>query len=157
MARNFKDPRRLECKLHAASFLAIALLLVLPVWAKEKSTLTLTPSVTPTSEVRALWVVRTTLTSTEKIRRMVESARAAGFNTIIVQVRGRGDAYYRSRWEPRAVELKDQPPDFDPLQVVLAGAKPRGLKVHTWINTSLLANLDALPVDPKHVYNAHPA
>ncbi len=111
---------------------------------------------TPAGEVRALWVVRTTLTSTEKIRKMVESARAAGFNTIIVQVRGRGDAYYRSRWEPRAVELKDQPADFDPLQVVLAEARPRGLKVHTWINTSLLANLDALPVDPKHVYNAHP-
>src|SRR6266567_3132567 len=156
MARSFKDHRLLECKLHSASFLAIALLLVLPVWAEEKSTLTLTPRMTPAGEVRALWVVRTTLTSTEKIRRMVESAKAAGFNTIIVQVRGRGDAYYRSRWEPRAVELKDQPPDFDPLQVVLAEARPRGLKVHTWINTSLLANLDALPVDPRHVYNAHP-
>src|SRR5712692_1383076 len=66
-------------------------------------------------EVRALWVVRTTLTSPEKIRKMVETAAAAGFNTLVVQVRGRGDAYYRSRWEPRAVELKDQPPDFDPL------------------------------------------
>jgi len=146
----------LECKLHSALFVAIALLLALPIWAEEKSTLTLTPRVTPAGEVRALWVVRTTLTSTEKIRKMVESARAAGFNTIIVQVRGRGDAYYRSRWEPRAVELKDQPADFDPLQVVLAEARPRGLKVHTWINTSLLANLDALPLDPKHVYNAHP-
>src|SRR5437879_1968689 len=156
MARNFKDPRRLECKLHSASFLAIALLLVLPVWAEEKSTLILTPSVTPTSEVRALWVVRTTLTSTEKIRRMVESARAAGFNTIIVQVRGRGDAYYRSRWEPRAIELKDQPTGFDPLAVTLAEAHRRGLKVHAWLNTSLLANLDALPTDSSHVYNKHP-
>ena len=25
-----------------------------------------------------------------------------------------------------------------------------------WLNTSLIANLDALPNDPKHVYNAHP-
>jgi len=30
------------------------------------------------------------------------------------------------------------------------------LKVHAWLNTSLLANLDALPADPKHVYNKHP-
>jgi uncharacterized lipoprotein YddW (UPF0748 family) len=30
------------------------------------------------------------------------------------------------------------------------------LKVHAWLNTSLLANLDALPTDPKHVYNKHP-
>ena len=53
-------------------------------------------------------VVRNTLTSPEKIRAMVEKA-GDSFNTLIVQVRGRGDAYYRSRQEPRALELKDQP------------------------------------------------
>jgi len=73
-----------------------------------------------------------------------------------VQVRGRGDAYYQSRWEPRAPELKDQPPDFDPLATTIKAAHQRGLKVHAWLNTSLLANLDALPTDPKHVYNKHP-
>lgn len=116
------------------------------------------PPSTPSqrNETRALWVVRTTLTSHEKIGIMVERASLNGFNTLIVQVRGRGDAYYRSRREPRAVELKDQPLEFDPLAVTLAEAKQRGLKVHAWINTSLLANLDALPADPKHVYNRHP-
>ena len=39
-------------------------------------------------EVRALWVVRTTLTSPEKIRSMVNAAADNGFNTLIVQVRG---------------------------------------------------------------------
>src|SRR2546428_13600852 len=156
MAGNFKEHGLLERKLHSAFFFGIALLLALPVWAGDKSTLTLTARVTPTSEVRALWVVRTTLTSPEKIHKMVESAKAAGFNTIVVQVRGRGDAYYRSRWEPRAIELKDQPPDFDPLAVTIAEAHQRGLKVHAWLNTSLLANLDALPADPNHVYNKHP-
>jgi uncharacterized lipoprotein YddW (UPF0748 family) len=101
-------------------------------------------------------VVRTTLTTPEKIRTMVQSAKDNGFNTLIVQVRGRGDAYYRSSREPRATELKDQPAEFDPLAVTLAEAKRRGLKVHAWLNTSLLANLDALPTDPKHVYNKHP-
>lgn len=108
------------------------------------------------AEVRALWVVRNTLTSPEKIRTMVEKATANNFNTLIVQVRGRGDAYYRSRQEPRAADLKDQPLNFDPLAVTLTEAKRRGLKVHAWVNTSLLANLDALPSDPKHVYNKHP-
>jgi len=75
---------------------------------------------------------------------------------LIVQVRGRGDAYYNSRWEPRAIELKDQPADFDPLKVVIDEAHQHGLKVHAWLNTSLLANLDALPDNPKHVFNAHP-
>lgn len=108
------------------------------------------------NEVRALWVVRSTLTSPEKIQKMVESAATAGFNTLIVQVRGRGDAYYRSRWEPRATELKDQPAEFDPLALTIATAHQRGLKVHAWLNTSLLANLDALPDDPRHVFNKHP-
>ena len=87
---------------------------------------------------------------------MVKSAKKNGFNTLIVQIRGRGDAYYKSRREPRAVELKDQPSDFDPLAVTIAAARLEGLTVHGWINTSLLANLDALPTDPKHVYNRHP-
>ena len=110
----------------------------------------------PPGEVRALWVVRTTLTSPEKIRAMVESASVNGFNNLIVQVRGRGDAYYRSRWEPRAVTLKGQREGFDPLALTVAEARRKGLKVHAWVNTNLLANLDDLPADPRHPYNAHP-
>jgi uncharacterized lipoprotein YddW (UPF0748 family) len=114
------------------------------------------PNAAANNEVRALWVVRTTLTSPENIRKLVNAAADNGFNTLIVQIRGRGDAYYNSRVEPRAIELKDQPSTFDPLAVTLAEAHKRGLKVHGWLNTSLLANLDALPSDPRHVYNKHP-
>ena len=106
--------------------------------------------------MRALWVVRTTLTSPERIQQLVNSAADNGFNTLIVQIRGRGDAYYKSRVEPRAIELKDQPATFDPLALTISEAHRRGLKVHAWLNTSLLANLDALPADPTHVYNKHP-
>lgn len=117
---------------------------------------TTTPAKPPADEVRALWVVRTTLTSKEKIRAMVEAAKRNGFNNLIVQVRGRGDAYYRPRWEPRAAALKDQKPDFDPLALTIREAHREGLKVHAWINTNLLANLDELPAEPEHVYNARP-
>ncbi len=120
------------------------------------TTPTPTPAKPPAGEVRALWVVRTTLTSPEKIRAMVESAKRNGFNNLIVQVRGRGDAYYRARWEPRAATLKDQPADFDPLALTITEARGAGLKVHAWVNTNLLANLDDLPADPAHVYNARP-
>jgi len=129
--------------------------------AQQETTVTQSaPRATTTAphadEVRALWVVRTTLTSPEKIRRMVERAHANGFNTLIVQVRGRGDAYYGAQWEPRSATLKDQPQTFDPLATTLAEAKRRDLKVHAWINTNLLANLDELPADPQHIYHAHP-
>ena len=144
----------------ASSFTPLRLCVViffLCLYASELSVKSQAPSNNQAhNEVRALWVVRTTLTSPEKIRQLVASAADNGFNTLIVQIRGRGDAYYKSKVEPRAIELKDQPASFDPLALTLAEAHKRGLKVHGWLNTSLLANLDALPVDPEHVYNKHP-
>src|SRR5687767_13603381 len=81
----------------------------------------------PPGEVRALWVVRTTLTSPDKIKKLVENAQANGFNNLIVQVRGRGDAYYQSRWEPRAAALKDSSKEFDPLALTIKEAHRKGL------------------------------
>jgi uncharacterized lipoprotein YddW (UPF0748 family) len=63
----------------------------------------------PAEQTRALWVTRTTLTSPDAIRQMVSAAEAGGFNTLIVQVRGRGDAYYSGTIEPRASELAAKP------------------------------------------------
>jgi uncharacterized lipoprotein YddW (UPF0748 family) len=110
----------------------------------------------PKQEVRALWVIRTTLTSPEKIKEMVKRAREANFNTLIVQVRGRGDAYYRSKWEPRAEELKGMPESFDPLAMVVKEAHRAGLKVHAWINMGFASAADTLPTSPEHIVNKHP-
>jgi uncharacterized lipoprotein YddW (UPF0748 family) len=107
-------------------------------------------------EVRALWVVRTSITSPEAIEKVVVDARRSGINTLIVQVRGRGDAYYRSRWEPRSNALAEQPGSFDPLGEMLRRAHGAGLQVHAWLNTHLLGNLDELPAQPEHVCNRHP-
>ena len=52
-------------------------------------------------EVRAMWVQRGSLASPRTILSAVEMATKGGFNTLIVQVRGRGDAYYISRHDPR--------------------------------------------------------
>ncbi|HEX8130470.1 MAG TPA: family 10 glycosylhydrolase [Pyrinomonadaceae bacterium] len=138
----------------------IGFMLALPVCSAQAQQTGVPPVSTRVSakpdEVRALWVVRTTLTSPEKIRALVERARSARFNTLIVQVRGRGDAYYRSRWEPRTGALKNQPAAFDPLAYTLVEAKRANMRVHAWVNTHLLANLDELPVEPQHVYNARP-
>ena len=136
--------------LQAVILLAFCCVLIAPERSTAKTT------TTQKNEVRALWVVRTTLTTPDKIHQLVNAAADNGFNTLIVQIRGRGDAYYNSKVEPRASELKDQPVSFDPLALTLAEAHKRGLKVHGWINTNLLANLDALPTDPAHVYNKHP-
>ena len=106
-------------------------------------------------EVRGLWVVRFTMTSEEAVRSMVEQADEAGFNTLIVQVRGRGDAFYASELEPRA-EPVTAPDDFDPLAYVIREAHARGMAVHAWVNTHLVWGPTRLPRSEEHLVNAHP-
>jgi uncharacterized lipoprotein YddW (UPF0748 family) len=69
-------------------------------------------------EVRALWVVRTSLSSPDAIDAMVKAASAGGFNTLLIQVRGRADADYAGWFEPRSTLLAGQP-SFDPLAVAI--------------------------------------
>jgi uncharacterized lipoprotein YddW (UPF0748 family) len=109
----------------------------------------------PATEVRALWVVRTTLTSPAAIATMVSSAKAGGFNTLLVQVRGRGDAYFQRGVEPRPPSL-DAQPAFDPLATTIARAHEAGLQVHAWINVNLVAGAGELPAARSHVVFRHP-
>jgi uncharacterized lipoprotein YddW (UPF0748 family) len=106
-------------------------------------------------EVRALWVVRTTLTSPSAIESMVRQAQAGGFNTLLVQIRGRGDAYYQNAREPRPPAL-DADPNFDPLATTIARAHAAGLQVHAWINVNLVSSATDLPAARNHVVYRHP-
>src|SRR4051794_22915247 len=80
-------------------------------------------------EVRALWVLRSSLTTPAGIEALVRTAREQGFNTLLVQVRGRGDAYFTSTLEPRAADLVRQPATFDPLADVVQAGHAAGLRV----------------------------
>ena len=106
-------------------------------------------------EVRALWVVRTTLTSPAAIATMVAAAKNGGFNTLLVQVRGRGDAYFQQGIEPRPAALAAQPA-FDPLATTIARAHEAGLQVHAWLNVNQIASAVALPAAREHVVYRHP-
>ena len=106
-------------------------------------------------EVRALWVTRATLSNPAAIAQMVATAQSGGFNTLIVQVRARGDAYYRSTIEPRAPELAARP-DFDPLAETLALAHRAGLKVHAWVVLNLVSSALELPASRQHVIYRQP-
>jgi uncharacterized lipoprotein YddW (UPF0748 family) len=107
-------------------------------------------------ELRGLWVVRSSLTSPTSISRMIEGAHAAGFNTVLVQVRGRGDAYYASDLEPRAEALAAETTAFDPLDDTLRQAHARGMAVVAWVTVNLVASAHDLPRAPTHVVNRAP-
>src|SRR5262249_9766377 len=105
-------------------------------------------------EVRALWVVRTSLTSPQAIDAMVGAAQQSGFNTLLGPVRGRGDSFFLNGIEPRPPALTSQP-SFDPLAETIAKAHARGLAVHAWINVNLVAGTD-VPASRAHVAYRHP-
>lgn len=108
------------------------------------------------TDVRALWVVRTSLIHPDSVRAMVRRAHRAGFNTLLVQVRGRGDAWYDSSLEPPPAALAAAPAGYDPLALVLREARERGLAVHAWVNAHLVHGVGPLPDDPRHLVRSRP-
>jgi uncharacterized lipoprotein YddW (UPF0748 family) len=108
-------------------------------------------------EIRALWVLRGSLTTPDQISTLVRAARDHGFNTLFVQVRGRGDAFFLGGTEPRPPELLRQPEGFDPLAAVLRAAHASGLRVHAWVNVNLVSSAVYLPSAREHVIYRHPA
>ena len=71
-------------------------------------------------------------------------------------MRGRGDAFYKSSYEPRAQELAGQSQDFDPLAQFLAEGHAAGIQIHAWINANLTWGSMTPPVSPEHIVNKHP-
>lgn len=128
-------------------FSACSVALVLLAAASTMGARATSPILNPT---RALWVTRTTLASPDAIAEMVRAAKAGGFNTLLVQVRGRGDAFYNSTLEPRASELASKP-GFDPLQTTLDLAHAEGLAVHAWVAVNLVSSAASLPASRDHV------
>ncbi|HEV2734101.1 MAG TPA: family 10 glycosylhydrolase, partial [Longimicrobiaceae bacterium] len=121
------------------------------------------------AEGRALWVNRFEYDSPTKIATIMQKAADANFNVVFFQVRGSGDAYYRSALEPCAVGLCGRlggTPTWDPLEVAVREAHARGLQLHAWLNAltgwgsgssttcSLLRESDA--GNPRHMLLAHP-
>ncbi len=131
-----------------------AVVVICGVWAADGRAVSGRAAEMP--EIRALWVTRAALTSPASITALVETAQTQGFTTLLVQVRGRADAYYASGLEPRAADLARQPLSFDPLARVLAEARPRGIRVHAWVSLNLVASAADLPAAPDHMVYRHP-
>ena len=113
------------------------------------------PRATPFVD-RALWVVRDKITSRDAIDNLMADATTRGIHDVVVQVRGRGDAYYRSSLEPRAEELEDD--GFDPLAHLVRSGAAVGVRVHAWGNVFFVwsSASGALPRSPDHLVNRHP-
>jgi len=110
-------------------------------------------------DVDYLWVVRTALADPAELPRIVQLARAMGVRGLLVQVVGRGDAYYRSSLLPSAEPLATAlaaAPGYDPLGELVGLAHAAGLEVHAWVNCMLVWSAPERPRDRHHIVNAHP-
>jgi|GEM_PF-1033543 len=121
------------------------------------------------AEARALWVNRYEYDSPTKIATIMQKAADANFNVVYFQVRGSGDAYYKSSLEPCAVGLCGKlggTPSWDPLAVAVSEAHARGLQLHAWINvltgwgsgssSTCSALTESDPGNPRHMLLANP-
>jgi len=107
--------------------------------------------------VKAIWVTRFNILSPSKIDSMVNFASKGNFTDILVQIRGRGDAFYDSRIVPvsdKLIEVNGN--DFDPLKYVLEKAHSENIKVHAWLNTLYVWSKDELPRSRNHIIYRHP-
>jgi uncharacterized lipoprotein YddW (UPF0748 family) len=118
-------------------------------------------------EARGVWMSRFEYAGKDsnaakaKIESSFEKARRARFNMIFFQVRGAGDAFYRSHFEPWSELLSDslgKDPGWDPLAFAVSRAHRLGLELHCWINTFPIWHGSKLPPEttPRQPYLAHP-
>ncbi|MDR1323733.1 MAG: family 10 glycosylhydrolase [Candidatus Margulisbacteria bacterium] len=125
-------------------FITFCLLLAVAISAETRAK-------TDAAETRALWVTRFELVDTPNIPALVKRAAETNFNTLFVQVCGRGTAFYESKILP-----KDTQVNHDALALVLAEAQKYKISVHAWINTLYVWSDLEPPLSPEHVVNKHP-
>ena len=107
----------------------------------------------PKQEVRAAWITtaygldwpKTRATSADtrqkqqqELIEMLDKLKAAHFNTILFQVRTRGEVFYNSHTEPMSSLLTGRingSPGYDPLQFMVDECHKRGMECHAWIVT----------------------
>jgi len=104
---------------------------------------------------RALWVVRDKITTAKAIDDLITDSATRGIFDLVVQVRGRGDAYYAPRLEPRAESVAD---GFDPLDHLVRYGAAVGMRIHAWANVFFVWSHPERkpPQDRAHVVHAHP-
>lgn len=94
---------------------------------------------------------------------LLDKLKAAGFNSVFVQVRPSGDALYASQlvpWSKVLTGTQGKEPGYDPLAYMVSSAHSRGMQLHAWFNP-FRATTDATDATIKglaanHVAKLHP-
>ncbi len=86
---------------------------------------------------RAIWITRFDWDTEADLRRLARNAIRVGFTDLLMQVRGAGDALYRSSVAPTSPKIAGRlggHAAWDPLDVVVTEARREAVRVHAWLN-----------------------
>lgn len=101
----------------------------------------------PKMELRAVWLTTAfgldwpksydKVIQQQEIINILDKLKEANFNTVMLQVRARGDLIYPSSYEPWAKVLTGQlgeNPGYDPLKFIITEAHKKGIEIQAWMN-----------------------
>lgn len=84
----------------------------------------------------------------------LDQAQALGLNTVVVQIRPKGDAFYKSElnpWSEILTGTQGKDPGYDPMAFMIEETHKRGMEFHAWMNpyriTTSGTDLAALSAD----------
>lgn len=94
--------------------------------------------------------------------RILDKDKAMGLNSVFVQVRPVGDAFYPSQYDPWSEYLTGKQgqapqPYYDPLKFMIEETHKRGMEFHAWINPyRMVFDVNKSSVAPNHITKRHP-
>ncbi|MGI6073130.1 MAG: glycoside hydrolase family 10 protein [Fermentimonas sp.] len=103
----------------------------------------------PATEIRAVWLTtnygldwpRNRVSEDAQKRELItilDNLQKHNFNTVLFQVRARGEVFYKSKIEPMSSIVVSKgfgEKSFDPLEFVINESHKRGMQCHAWIVT----------------------
>ncbi|MBA4147568.1 MAG: family 10 glycosylhydrolase [Verrucomicrobia bacterium] len=133
-------------------------ILGLPILALVFCTFTAFAQTTP--EYRGIWVSGWggLYDTAAKCSTTIDRVRSGNLNSVAVQMRRRGDAFYNSNYEPKNPAVAST---FDPLADLITKAHDTSngkqrIDVHAWMVTYHVWQGSRPPANPKHPFNLHP-
>jgi uncharacterized lipoprotein YddW (UPF0748 family) len=107
----------------------------------------------PKNEMRAVWIAtvwgldwpkgKYDVAGQKKLYTdYLDKFKELNINAIFFQVKGMGDAFYNSPYEPWSVNItgtRGKDPDYDVLQFMIDEAHARNIEFHTWMNPYRIA------------------
>lgn len=162
---NFKGENKLKKVL--SLLLAVAIFSTMSVYAVTDNNTNVS-----LQDIRAVWITTVFNTDFPSVKGNITAQKnefinklnmlqAVGINTVVVQVRPKADALYKSSinpWSDVLTGTQGKDPGYDPMAFMIAETHKRGMKFHAWLNpyrvTTSGTNLNAL--SKNHPARLHP-